>query len=101
MTLAKILSPLKSLRRNFGGDSLQGFYRVKIINRSKAVIWLAKNTLGDLHDIIPPGRSLEIRFPVAQKMEFYAYKASSNLAVSGLNYYDKREFTHDDQWVIQ
>ncbi len=80
---------------------MDGFYRVLIVNRSKQVIWLAKNTIGDLHDIIPPGRSLEIRLPVAQKMEFYAYKASSDLTVSGLNYYDKREFRDNDTWIIQ
>lgn len=79
---------------------LDGFYRIKIVNRSRYVIWLAKNTMGDLHDILQPGRSLDIRIPSDNKMEFYAYKASSDLNLTGLDYYAKKEFTTDDIWVI-
>lgn len=96
-----LYKPLRRLaRKSFKGKKLNGFYRVKIVNRSNQVIWLAKNTVGDLHDIIPPGRNLEIRIPLARTIEFYAYKADSNLAVSGLNYVAKKEFNQDDVWVI-
>ena len=96
-----LYNPLRKLaRKGFKGRDIRGFYRVKIVNRSPQVIWLAKNTVGDLHDIIPPGRYLEIRIPLAQSIEFYAYKADNNLAVSGLNYIDRKKFTQDDVWVI-
>lgn len=97
----RILNPLRQIKnRRRNGNNLDGFYKIRIVNRSKHVIWLAKNTVGDLHDIIPSGRSLEIRLPVAQKMEFYAYKASNNLTVTGLDYYAKREFINESTWVI-
>ena len=100
--LEVILRPLIKIKQMaFGEREVPGFYRIKIVNRSGQVIWLAKNTIGDLHDIVPPGRSLEIRLPKEEKMEFYAYKASSDLSVSGLNYCDKRLFTHEDVWIIQ
>ena len=86
--------------KGFREKRLSGFYRIRIVNRSHNVIWLAKNTVGDLHDIIPPNRSLEIRLPLAQRMEFYAYKASSNLAITGLDDYAKKEFTQETLWVI-
>ncbi len=94
--------PLQKLEeKGMRKKRLAGFYRIRIVNRSKHVIWLAKNTVGDLHDIIPPGRSLEIRLPLALRMEFYAYKASSNLAITGLDYYSRKEFTQEAVWVIQ
>lgn len=99
--LQAIVSPFLKIFNKEMKQNINGFYLVRIVNRSKDVIWLAKNTVGDLHDIIPSGRSLEIRLPVAQKMKFYAYKASSNMVVTGLNYYDKKEFTRQDTWVIQ
>jgi len=99
--LQAIVNPILKIFSREMKQTISGFYRVRIVNRSKDVIWLAKNTIGDLHDIIPSGRSLEIRLPVAQKMKFYAYKASSNMVVTGLNYYDKKEFTREETWIIQ
>ncbi len=93
--------PIRKLAGRNGDDAdLAGFYRVRIVNRSKHVIWLAKNTVGDLHDIISPGHSLEIRLPLAKRMSFYAYKASDNLAITGLDYYARKDFTGNATWVI-
>ena len=99
--LEMILKPLRKIP--WVGDKhkkIDGFYRVRIVNRSGQVIWLAKNTMGDLHDILHPGHSLEIRLPSDFKMEFYAYKATNGMNLTGLDYYAKREFTTDDVWVI-
>ncbi len=97
-----LLKPFKRMAvRSFHTKSIAGFYRIRIINQSGQVIWLAKNTIGDLHDIVPPGRSLEIRLPNSKRMEFFAYKASNDLSVTGLNYYAKKVFETEDIWVIQ
>jgi len=98
-------SILKPVRRmiEIGKHSknLSNVYRIKIINKSKNVIWLAKNTVGDLHDILPPNRSLEIQLPNMHKIEFFAYKASADLDITGLDYYAKKEFSKEDIWVIE
>jgi len=99
--LEMILKPLRKI--TLVGDrskKINGFYRVRIVNRSGQVIWIAKNTLGDLHDILQPGHSLEIRLPSGHKMEFYAYKATNGMNLTGLDYHAKKEFTTDDVWVI-
>jgi hypothetical protein len=80
---------------------LSDVYRIKIVNKTKSVIWLAKNTVGDLHDILPPDRSVEIQLPDFHKIEFFAYKASADLDITGLDYYAKREFSKEDIWVIE
>lgn len=80
---------------------IPGFYRVRVFNKSRNTIWLAKNTMGDLLDIIRPGRSLDIRLPVSNFVELFAYKASSEMSISGLNYYDKRKFNSESVWIIE
>ena len=98
--LRMLVRPLRKLTWGLGQKRMNGFYKIRIVNRSKQVVWLAKNTNGDLHDIIPVGHSLEIRLPIAHRMEFFAYKSSSNLSVTGLDYYAKKEFTQNEEWVI-
>jgi hypothetical protein len=40
------------------------------VNKTKSVIWLAKNKISDLPDIIPPNESVEIPLTELQELSF-------------------------------
>ena len=49
---------------------LSDVYQIKIVNKTKSVIWLAKNKISDLPDIIPPNESVEIPLTELQELSF-------------------------------
>ena len=67
----KILKPVcKVINNGKHSKDLSDFYRIKIVNKTKSVIWLAKNKISDLPDIIPPNESVEIPLTELHELSF-------------------------------
>ena len=82
-------------------NQIDGVFNVKIVNKTETFIWLAKDTIGDLHGILPAGKSMDIKLPLEHQVRFYAYRAANDLSLDGLDYIGEREFKRQDVWIIQ